>query len=108
MDSERGDAEPYPAGQNDGSSPYLNRPSRQSNDEAGYGTATSVPELHAADTCPGGLVPMLGNMVGRSAAMQEVFSLILGIAIAVFCAEHFVANRFYDAEQSPEPRTSDG
>jgi hypothetical protein len=37
---------------------------------------------------------------------QEVFSLVLGIAIAVFCAEHFVANRFYDAEQSPEPRAS--
>jgi len=33
---------------------------------------------------------------------QEVFSLILGIVIAAFCAEHFVANRFYEAEQSAE------
>ena len=33
---------------------------------------------------------------------QEVFSLILGVVIAVFCAEHFVANRFYESEQAPE------
>jgi Aerotolerance regulator N-terminal len=33
---------------------------------------------------------------------QEVFSLILGVVIAVFCAEHFVANRFYESEQTPE------
>jgi hypothetical protein len=33
---------------------------------------------------------------------QEVFSLILGIVVAVFCAEHFVANRFYEAEQATE------
>lgn len=33
---------------------------------------------------------------------QEVFSLILGIVIAVFCAEHFVANRFYESEQAQE------
>jgi hypothetical protein len=30
---------------------------------------------------------------------QEVFSLILGLVLAVFCAEQFVANRFYEAEQ---------
>ncbi len=33
---------------------------------------------------------------------QEVFSLILGIVVAVFCAEHFVANRFYESEQATE------
>lgn len=33
---------------------------------------------------------------------QEVFSLILSIVIAAFCAEHFVANRFYESEQAPE------
>jgi hypothetical protein len=33
---------------------------------------------------------------------QEVFSLILGIVIAAFCAEHFVANRFYESEQAQE------
>jgi hypothetical protein len=33
---------------------------------------------------------------------QEVFSLILGIVIAAFCAEHFVANRFYESEQAAE------
>ena len=33
---------------------------------------------------------------------QEVFSLILGIVVAVFCAEHFVANRFYESEQAAE------
>jgi Aerotolerance regulator N-terminal len=32
---------------------------------------------------------------------QEVFSLILGLVLAVFCAEQFVANRFYEAEQQP-------
>ena len=39
-----------------------------------------MPELHPEDTCPGGLVPILGNMVGRSAAMQEVFSMIRRLA----------------------------
>jgi hypothetical protein len=33
---------------------------------------------------------------------QEVFSLILGIVIAAFCAELFVANRFYESEQAAE------
>jgi Aerotolerance regulator N-terminal len=33
---------------------------------------------------------------------QEVFSLILGVVIAIFCAEHFVANRFYESEQATE------
>lgn len=33
---------------------------------------------------------------------QEVFSLILCVVIAVFCAEHFVANRFYESEQAQE------
>jgi hypothetical protein len=28
--------------------------------------------------------------------------LILGIVIAAFCAEHFVANRFYESEQAQE------
>ncbi len=32
---------------------------------------------------------------------QEVFSLILGLVLAVFCAEQLVANRFYEAEQQP-------
>jgi hypothetical protein len=31
---------------------------------------------------------------------QEVFSLILGLVLAVFCAEQLVANRFYEAEQT--------
>ncbi|HEV8004039.1 MAG TPA: BatA domain-containing protein [Planctomycetaceae bacterium] len=30
---------------------------------------------------------------------QEVFSLILGLVLAFFCAEQLVANRFYEAEQ---------
>ncbi len=30
---------------------------------------------------------------------QEVFSLILGLVLAVFCAEQLVANRFYEVEQ---------
>ncbi len=30
---------------------------------------------------------------------QEAFSVILGLLVAVFCAEHFVANRFYESEQ---------
>ncbi|MCH7688511.1 MAG: VWA domain-containing protein, partial [Planctomycetes bacterium] len=33
---------------------------------------------------------------------KEVFSLVLLVMIVVFCVEHLVANRFYDAEQSPE------
>jgi hypothetical protein len=33
---------------------------------------------------------------------QEVFSLILGMVIAIFCAEHFVANRFYEGAQATE------
>ena len=35
---------------------------------------------------------------------QEVFSLILGIAIIVFCAEQLAATRFYKAEQAPDHR----
>jgi hypothetical protein len=31
---------------------------------------------------------------------QEIFSLVLAVVIAVFCAEHFVANRFYESEQA--------
>jgi hypothetical protein len=31
---------------------------------------------------------------------QEVFSLILGLVLAFFCAEQFVANRFYEPEQA--------
>jgi hypothetical protein len=31
---------------------------------------------------------------------QEVFSLILGLVLAVFCAEQLVANRFYEAQQT--------
>jgi uncharacterized membrane protein len=31
---------------------------------------------------------------------QEVFSLILGLLLAFFCAEQFVANRFYEPEQA--------
>jgi hypothetical protein len=31
---------------------------------------------------------------------QEVFSLILGLVLAFFCAEQLVANRFYEAETS--------
>jgi hypothetical protein len=31
---------------------------------------------------------------------QEVFSLILGLVLAFFCAEQLVANRFYEAEQA--------
>ena len=39
---------------------------------------------------------------------KEVFSLVLLIMIVVFCGEHIVANRFYDAEQSPEPARASG
>jgi len=34
---------------------------------------------------------------------KEIFSIVLVFLIVAFCGEHFVANRFYDAEQSPEP-----
>ena len=32
----------------------------------------------------------------------EIFPLILGLVILVFCLELIVANRFYEADQSPE------
>jgi hypothetical protein len=35
---------------------------------------------------------------------KEVFSLILLVMIGIFCTEHFVANWFYEAEQSVEHR----
>jgi hypothetical protein len=39
---------------------------------------------------------------------QELFPHVLFIAILLFCAEHLIANRFYEAEQSPaaEPQPS--
>ena len=33
---------------------------------------------------------------------KEVFSLVILVMIVIFCGEHIVANRFYDAEQSPK------
>jgi hypothetical protein len=32
---------------------------------------------------------------------EEIYPLVLMVMIAVFCAEHFVSNRFYDAEEAP-------
>ncbi len=44
----------------------------------------------------------LERIVTRGRIGQEVFSLILFVVIAAFCTEHVVANRFYDADQTPE------
>jgi hypothetical protein len=37
---------------------------------------------------------------------MEVFPLILGLVIMIFCLELIVANRFYEADQDPLPETS--
>ena len=37
---------------------------------------------------------------------MEVFPLILGLVIIIFCLELIVANRFYEADQDQLPETS--
>lgn len=46
----------------------------------------------------------LTRRVSRGRIGQEMFPLVLAFALLIFCGEHFVANRFYQAEQAPEHR----
>ena len=39
---------------------------------------------------------------------QEVFPVVLTLLIVLFCLEQFVANRFYDREQSTDPEAATG
>ncbi len=46
----------------------------------------------------------LTRRVHRGRLGQEIFPFVLLFVMIAFCGEHFVANRFYDAEQAPEHR----
>ena len=44
---------------------------------------------------------VLERFIAEGRLGREVFSLLLAAVIIAFCAEHLVANRFYDSEQAP-------
>ncbi len=68
----------------DNSAPDMERPSRRGNGKAGRTQSHWTPGLpiHPTDARPGelGFPGRLGNLVGRSLAMQEVFSMIRKLA----------------------------
>ncbi|MEX2285482.1 MAG: BatA and WFA domain-containing protein [Planctomycetaceae bacterium] len=49
-------------------------------------------------------VETLRSNVSQGRIGKEVFSLVLAFMIAIFCMEHIVANRFYEADQAVEHR----
>jgi hypothetical protein len=46
----------------------------------------------------------LAAVVRDTTLGAELMPYVLMALVAVFCGEHLVANRFYDAEQSPQHR----
>lgn len=50
----------------------------------------------------------LQRSVGLTRAGVEVFPLVVAVLLLIFCGEHFVANRFYQADQAAEHQAAWG